>query len=120
MHDVAAKRDYSGGMPLSVSYRAALKADVTQIQTLASLGKLLESISKVFPHYLPDSFKQLLAMLGIEDYGSDDDSDRSSSLQSLQKESTERPSKSVPKATTSKPQRAPKKIAISLPSISAR
>ncbi len=58
-------------------------------------------------------------MLGIEDYGSDDDSDRSDSLQPLQKESTERPSKSVSKVLTSKPQRAPKKIAISLPSISA-
>lgn len=58
-------------------------------------------------------------MLGIEDYGSDDDSDRSGSPQPLQKELTGRPLKSVLQAITSKPQRGPKKIAISLPSISA-
>lgn len=56
-------------------------------------------------------------MLGIEDYGSDDESSRSGSPEPVQKRSTSRLPKPLPKATKS--QRAPKKITIALPSLSA-
>ncbi|KAF9483767.1 hypothetical protein BDN70DRAFT_904054 [Pholiota conissans] len=55
-------------------------------------------------------------MLGIEDYGSDNDS-RSASPEPVEKQSTKQLPKALPKSA--KPQRAPKIITIALPSISA-
>ncbi|KAF8201467.1 mitotic checkpoint regulator, MAD2B-interacting-domain-containing protein [Pholiota molesta] len=55
-------------------------------------------------------------MLGIEDYGSDDESSRRGSPEPVQQSTSQLP-KALPKAIKS--QRAPKKITIALPSLSA-
>ena len=66
MHDIAAKRDYSGGMPLSVSYRAEGVRESETAAIILRRSTAAESAAALLSRRLSFSFRVFTNLLLLE------------------------------------------------------